>query len=231
LILRAIDHINLIKLDSVYESVNSYYIILELFSGGNLRDYIWQNGLLNERKAANLIKNVLKGVSYLHNQNIMHRDIKPENILFRTSAISDETQVAIADLGLATFNSEQKYIFPRCGTPGYVAPEIAAVNNSNEHYELKCDLYSVGVTLFYVLTGRLPYPGKKDLMKENRECTLEFTKAENYCNFSEEGFFFFFFSSKIFFASKRLDFKINLPIREKNRCQGSIESQFFLQFK
>ncbi len=196
--MRAIDHINLIKLDSVYESSNSYYIVLELFSGGNLNEYIKQNGILNERKAAFIIKNVLKGVNYLHKLNIMHRDIKPENILFRTSSISDENQVAIADLGLATYNNGEPYIFPRCGTPGYVAPEVATLNKSDEHYELNCDLFSIGITLFYVLTGKLPYPGIKDTLTENIEYNLDFSKAEKYSNLSKTGYYFLFVLTHFF---------------------------------
>lgn len=188
-ILRSINHINLIRLDSVYETTNSYYIVMELFSGGNLKDYIKSGGILSEKKAANLMRHVLNGVKYLHSLNIMHRDIKPENILFRTKTITDETQIVLADMGLATFTNVERYLFPRCGTPGFVAPEIAQVANSDDRYDGKCDLYSFGVTLYFILTGKLPYPGKMELIKENKECVLDLGKSENYKELTAEGIY------------------------------------------
>lgn len=185
--MRSLDHINLIRLDSVYESNNSYYIVMELFYGGNLKDYVKSCGVLSEKRASKLMKNILKGVKFMHSRNIMHRDIKPENILFRSKTISDETQVVLADMGLATYNNVEKYLFPRCGTPGFVAPEIALIKDTDDHYELKCDLYSFGVTLYFILTGRLPYPGKNDLIRENKDCIVDFAKSEIYRNLSNEG--------------------------------------------
>lgn len=176
-ILRAVDHINLIHLDSVYETSHSYYMVMELFYGGNLKAYIKNSGILSENIASKILKNVLKGIQCLHSHNIMHRDIKPENILFRSKIVSDETQVVLADFGLATFNNVERYIFPKCGTPGFVAPEIASTNKSTEHYDLKCDMYSVGVTLYYILTGSMPYPGKHEMMRENREGLWDFQKS------------------------------------------------------
>lgn len=165
---------------------------MELFSGGNLRDYIKSNGLLIEEKAAKIIKNLLKGIKFMHHLNIMHRDIKPDNVLFRTMSLCDETQVVLADFGLATFNNVERYIFPRCGTPGFVAPEIASTNDPKAHYDLKCDLYSVGVTLYFVLTGCFPYPEINDLMTENRNCILDFEKSCKFINLTVEGSIFTF---------------------------------------
>lgn len=179
----------MIRLDSVYETPNSYYIVMELFYGGNLKCHIRNTGVLTENKAAKFMKNVLKGVKHMHSLNIMHRDIKPENILFRSKAITDDTQVVLADFGLATFNNVEKYLFPRCGTPGFVAPEIASTHNPSDHYDLICDLYSVGVTLYFMLTGQLPYLGKNDLMSENKNCKWDFNRSPLYMNLTVEGNF------------------------------------------
>lgn len=188
-ILRSVDHVNLIPLDSVYETPRSYYMVMELFSGGNLKVYIKNSGFLSEKIASKILKNVLKGIKCMHSHNIMHRDIKPENILFRSKIISDETQVVLADFGLATSNNVERYIFPKCGTPGFVAPEIATINKSTEHYDLKCDMYSFGVTLYYILTGSMPYPGKQELIKENRECIWDLQKSGIFKNLTVEGIF------------------------------------------
>lgn len=192
-ILRAISHPNLIKLDSVYETDNSYYIVLELFSGGNLKEYLKDYGLLSEEKAAFIAKSVLKALEYLQENSIIHRDIKPDNILFRSSGMfSSENQIALADLGLATFKNVTEYLFPRCGTPGFVAPEVANYKPNEEKYDEKCDLYSLGVTLYYALTGKLPYPGKREILKENRECCIDLTKSELFRTLSTEGIYFIF---------------------------------------
>ena len=188
---------------------------MELFYGGNLKCHIRNSGVLTENKAAKFMKNVLKGVKHIHSLNIMHRDIKPENILFRSKDITDDTQVVLADFGLATFNSVEKYLFPKCGTPGFVAPEIAAIQNPSDHYDLKCDLFSVGVTLYFMLTGQLPYLGKNDLLSENKNCKWDFNKSPLYMNLTVEGNFKFFF--KIFKPppkkSQRLDFQIGVSCR------------------
>lgn len=160
---------------------------MELFCGGNLKDYVSSVGVLSEKKASTMLRNILNGIKYLNSKNIMHRDIKPENILFRTETISDDTQVVLADFGLATFNTPEPYIYPRCGTPGFVAPEIAEITDLNAHYGLNCDMFSFGVTLYFCLTGRLPYPGKSDLIKENKECNFDFGKAALYKALSPEG--------------------------------------------
>lgn len=166
---------------------------MELFQGGNLKEYIKNDGILSENKASKLMKNVLKGLKYMHSLNIMHRDIKPDNILFRSKTISDDTQVVLADFGLATFNNVERYIFPRCGTPGFVAPEVALAQNPTDHYDLKCDLYSIGVTLYYILTGSMPYPGKNDIIKENRELVLDFHKSSIFKNLTNDGIIVFLY--------------------------------------
>lgn len=173
-ILRKINHPNLIKLNSVYKTTNSYCLVFELFSGGNLKKFVQKNGVLSETQAAFILRSILEGLAYLHSVNIMHRDIKPENILFRNPNLTDKNQIVLADFGLATSNDVPEYLYFRCGTPGYVAPEILNASCPLDRYDVKCDMFSLGVTLFYVLTGFLPYPRKRELIQENMECKFEF---------------------------------------------------------
>jgi len=142
---------------------------------------------LEETKASFIIRNVLEGVRYLHTKNIIHRDIKPDNILFRSDNIFEKNQIALADFGLATFNDVPLYMFPRCGSPGYVAPEVYSFDASKEHYQLKSDLYGVGVTLYVMLTGKFPYPGNKELCYENKECIIDMNKIFSLNKVSSEG--------------------------------------------
>ena len=222
----------MIRLDSVYETPNSYYIVLELFHGGNLKEYIKKNGFLSENLAAKLMKNVLKGLKFMHFLNIMHRDIKPENILFRSKTISDDTQVVLADFGLATFNNVEKYIFPRCGTPGFVAPEIASTHSPTDHYDLKCDLYSVGVTLYFILTGCMPYPGKNDIIKENKDLILDFQKSNIFINLTNDGIFLIpstlkEFPNYIKKIAKDLIYKLVCPLEKRLDIDQTLNHPFF----
>ena len=77
----------------------------------------------------------------------MHRDLKPENILFKEQ---NGLQIVIADFGLATKSNIDSYLFVRCGTPGFVAPEVVNIKNLNTTYNTICDMYSIGL-IFYLL--------------------------------------------------------------------------------
>ena len=83
----------------------------------------------------------------MHDKNVMHRDLKPENILFHKK---DEYDVVIADLGLSTKTNIDEYLFVRCGTPGFVAPEVVNIKDLNVKYSPVCDIYSAGL-IFYML--------------------------------------------------------------------------------
>lgn len=175
-ILRNIDHPNLVRLECVFEDEKSYFLIFELFRGGSVRDFLIENGVFSEDQASLIMRRVLEGVKSLHNSNIMHRDIKLENILLRSQDFEDNTNIALADFGLATKNNVPQYLHGRCGTPGFVAPEVYLYSDPNDHYELKSDLFGVGVSLFEMMTGSLPYPGKRSIQSENRKQLYDFSK-------------------------------------------------------
>ena len=82
----------------------------------------------------------------MHSKNIMHRDLKPENIMLQKKG--DLNSLKIVDFGLATYSNIDKYLFPKCGTPGYVAPEIANLVDKSLKYDKVCDIFSAGVIFF-----------------------------------------------------------------------------------
>lgn len=91
----------------------------------------------------------------------MHRDLKPENMILKDKSKLIDSTLKIIDFGLATKIDEEEYLFKRCGTPGYVAPEIInAPSNENIHYTTKCDVFSAGIILYILLTGKSPFDGK-----------------------------------------------------------------------
>lgn len=89
----------------------------------------------------------------MHRQKIIHRDLKPENIIVKNTK---EINIGIVDLGFATKEKDFDKLFKRCGTPGYVAPEILR----DKPYDCKADVYSLGIIFYIILTGRIPFNGK-----------------------------------------------------------------------
>jgi len=152
-----------------------FCIVTELVSGGDLFDYIVNspNGKLSESLARKILKQIIEGLDVLHSLNIIHRDLKPENILIGKSSNEDEVDIKLADFGLATFFSEDKPPVKNCGTTGYTAPEVL----SKQPYGKACDIWSVGVILFAMLFGYLPFHGTQEEMKEKiLACDYKFSK-------------------------------------------------------
>ena len=98
--------------------------------------------------------NLLEGIAYLHSKGIMHRDLKLENIMVRRDVNQNQTNVVavIVDFGLAEYTSATKYLYTRCGTPGYVAPEVLKIKSTDplQIYSEACDVFSLGV-IFHIL--------------------------------------------------------------------------------
>jgi len=141
-IMRKLDHPFICKLFEVYESDDNVVMVLELIEGEKLFNYIINAKRLTEKETAIIMKQLLLILYYLESKKVIHRDIKPENILFKRDD-RGRIKIKLIDFGLSTFHSKRD-IIKKCGTAGYVAPEIL----NNENYDYKVDLYSAGIIMF-----------------------------------------------------------------------------------
>lgn len=142
--MREVNFYRVIKLAELYEGENYIYCLCELYPGTDLLNAIIKKGSQPEAKALTIILQILEALNYMHSKKIMHRDIKPENIIFKGT--QDNIDIGIVDLGFASFEDDYRKLFVRCGTPGYVAPEIL----NDKEYDCKVDIFSVGV-IFYMM--------------------------------------------------------------------------------
>lgn len=150
-VLKLVNHPNIIKLEGLYESKQYIYIVMEMLKGGELFERIVGRPRFSELEAAKLLRPLLESVAYLHDLGIVHRDLKPENIL-----CGEELEdLKIADFGLSKMILPKEKMDSACGTLSYVAPEVLTMQG----YGKEADLWSVGVIMFLLLCGKLPFDG------------------------------------------------------------------------
>lgn len=135
-------------------TISDSYLVLEYIEGGELFEYIASRGRLPEHEAVRIFRQMMAGLSYCHRFNICHRDLKPENIL-----LDSDCNVKLADFGMAALQPAGKWLFTSCGSPHYASPEVI---NGIKYRGDKADIWSCGVILFAMLTGRLPFGGKEN---------------------------------------------------------------------
>lgn len=160
-IMARLSHPSILSLYSFYEDASAYYIVMELCPGGELFERITTRPTYSEVEARDTIRTLASALSYMHSHGIAHRDLKPENILL-SSADDNYAQIKLGDLGFAKRTPPTGYT-TSCGTPSYVAPEILR----SEPYNQACDLWSLGVVLYILLSGYAPFssPNQSDLFK------------------------------------------------------------------
>lgn len=150
-VLKLVNHPNIIRMEGLYESKGYIYIVMEMLKGGELFERIVGRPRFSELEAAQLIKPLLESVAYLHDLGIVHRDLKPENILCG----EELDDLKIADFGLSKMILPKEKMDAACGTLSYVAPEVLTMQG----YGKEADLWSVGVIMFLLLCGKLPFDG------------------------------------------------------------------------
>eukprot|EP01116_Phalansterium_solitarium_P017026 TRINITY_DN4096_c0_g1_i2.p1 TRINITY_DN4096_c0_g1~~TRINITY_DN4096_c0_g1_i2.p1 ORF type:complete len:513 (+),score=187.69 TRINITY_DN4096_c0_g1_i2:107-1645(+) len=180
-IMDKLKHPNVIELSEIMDSPDFLYLVLELCSGGELFDAIVKRGSYSEADAAHVVKQILQGVKYCHDNGVAHRDLKPENLLL-ASTPGQKDVVKLADFGLSK-DVESGVLSTSCGTPDYVAPEVLL----NDHYDVGVDIWSIGVITYVLLCGFPPFYGErqKDLFENIMAGRYNFPEPEWSAN-SEE---------------------------------------------
>ncbi|KAL4491406.1 hypothetical protein ABPG72_008062 [Tetrahymena utriculariae] len=180
-------HPNLLEFIGSYEGENTYYVGMGLIEGNSLYNEIKKRKeeKFPIQKIKSFIQQIISGVLHFQKYGVMHRDLKPENIMFKKRENLDD--LVIVDFGLAEFENEPQYLFSKCGTPGYVAPEVANYKEELQNrYTTKCDMFSVGVILHTLLFHSSVFYGKKfnEVLLKNKECKIDFNQ-KIYENTSE----------------------------------------------
>lgn len=157
-LMKNLNHKNIIKLHEVFfdNDEKNIYLVIDYFPKGDFAKFL--NGkALKEKYAKKYMRQLVEGLRYLYNKQILHRDLKPQNIL-----VSETGNLVITDFGFARYTDNEHMLNTLCGSPMYMAPEIML----KKRYNNKSDLWSVGVIFYEVLFGTTPYKAKNmiDLM-------------------------------------------------------------------
>ncbi len=146
-----LSHTNIVSVYDVSSNNDMEYIVMELIDGITLKQYIERRGQMDWREALHFITQIMRGLDHAHSRGIIHRDIKPQNIM-----VLRDGSVKVADFGIACLaNSGQTLTQEALGSVHYISPEQAR----GERTDARSDIYSAGVVLYEMLTGRLPFEG------------------------------------------------------------------------
>ena len=149
-----LSHPNIVNVYDVGEDDGVYFIVMELVQGITLKNYIDMKGKLDIREALNISVQIASGLSAAHENRIIHRDIKPQNII-----MSRDGKVKVTDFGIAKVADSTTVTTTAAGTVHYISPEQARGGYSDE----RSDMYSLGITMYEMVTGRVPFEGETNV--------------------------------------------------------------------
>lgn len=153
-ILSQLDHESIMEIYAVYTLPDKLFMVTEYLRGGELLTAICKRDHYHERDARRVMWQVTSALQYMHARRVIHRDIKPMNLILTERTL--DSPVKIADFGFAAIDSDEIRRPGRflCGTPGYIAPEVLTYRS----YSTKVDMWSLGIVLYVLLSGYMPFP-------------------------------------------------------------------------
>ncbi|CAK9063963.1 Calcium-dependent protein kinase 4 (PfCDPK4), partial [Durusdinium trenchii] len=149
----SMDHPRVARLMDVYETEGRLSLVMECMEGGELFTRVMDREVFPEKDAAHTAWQMLLALNYIHSHGIVHRDIKLENFMY---ARKDTDHLKLIDFGLSKVWEPNTKMEASCGTLGYIAPEVL-----NKTYSSKCDLWSLGVIVYILLSGCMPFAGSE----------------------------------------------------------------------
>ncbi|KAI8840730.1 Ser/Thr protein kinase PAR-1Balpha splicing variant [Chytriomyces cf. hyalinus JEL632] len=158
-IMKMLNHPNIVKLYEVVETKYTVFLVMEYASGGELYDYLVVHGKMKEKEARAKFRQILSAVNYCHKKRVIHRDLKAENLL-----LDANLDIKIADFGFSNHFDPDGKLETFCGSPPYAAPELF---QGRRYVGPEVDIWSLGVILYVLTTGCLPFDGKN--LQEMRE--------------------------------------------------------------
>jgi calcium-dependent protein kinase len=175
----SLDHPHVTRLYDVYEEAGLLYMIMECMEGGELFDRIIELKTFKENQAAETVNQMLLAVNYLHSHGMVHRDLKLENFLYDKKG---SNHIKLIDFGFSKVWDPNVKMQASCGTLSYVAPEVLEKSYTN-----KCDLWSLGVIAFILLSGYMPFSGTDAQQIKNIKAAKFTLKPERWGKVSAEG--------------------------------------------
>lgn len=154
-VLKGLDHPNILRVYELVEDPQRYYLVMEYCQGGDLFSRLLGVKRFTEVQAGKIMCQLLSAVMYCHQRYVIHRDLKPENMLLESKGT--DLTLKVADFGSSAFLDPKKNLNGIHGSAYYVAPEVL-----QESYNEKCDLWSCGIIMYILLTGKAPYSGKTE---------------------------------------------------------------------
>ncbi len=151
-----LQHNNIVNAIDAGEVEGHHYFVMEYVEGATIKDELDKNKVFDEKVALKIVMAVAEAMKHAHERGLIHRDIKPENVI-----LTKDGEVKLADLGLARLTADEKWAMSEAGmaigTPYYISPEQV---RGQVDVDIRADIYSLGATLYHMVTGRVPYPGE-----------------------------------------------------------------------